>query len=92
MMDVRGAIQVMNPQNGLMEDKPVSIKMRAFFTKIGIGNWKPGEGEEPTIEYSAIYMKITVDGQDVFEYDPVAYKLIVNGEDLLADTRTALGK
>jgi len=37
-------------------------------------------------------MKITVDGQDVFEYDPVAYKLIVNGEDLLADTRTALGK
>ena len=92
MLDVRGVIQVMNPQTGLMEDKAVVVKMRAFFTKTGIGNWKPGEGEEPTIEYSAVYMRIDIDGQTVFEYDPIAYKLIVNGQDLLADTRAALGK
>jgi len=92
MLDVRGVVQVMNPQTGLMEDKSVVIKMRAHFTKVGIGNWKPGEGDQPSLEYSAVYMKITIDGQDVFEYDPFAYRLVVNGQDLLADTRAALGK
>jgi P2 family phage contractile tail tube protein len=92
MLDVRGVVQVMNPQTGIIEDKAVVIKMFAFFTKTSIGNWKPGEGDEPTLEYSAPYMKITIDGEDVFEFDSVAYKLVVNGEDLLADTRTALGK
>jgi len=92
MLDVRGVIQVMNPQTGLIEDKSVVVKMRVFFPKSAPGNWKPGEGDQPTIEYSAVYIKITIDGQDVLEYDPIAYKYIVNGQDLLADTRAALGK
>ena len=92
MIDVRGVVQQLNPQTGLMEDKSIIVKMRAFFYKVAPGNWKPGEGDQPSLEYSAVYMKITIDGQDVFEYDPFAYKLIVNGQDLLADTRAALGK
>jgi P2 family phage contractile tail tube protein len=44
----------------------------------------PGEQAEPEIPCSVQYLKVTLDGDVVFEADPAARVLIVNGTDLLA--------
>lgn len=92
MIEARGVIQRYNEQTGMIEDVPAIVKMRAFFSKVETGSWKAEEGDEPTLEYSAVYMKLVIDGEGVFEYDPVAYKYVVNGVDLLAERRRALGR
>ena len=90
-VDVRGSVQQYDTQSGKMEEFPVKIILRAFFKEASHPVYKAAQNEGPEFTFSAIYMKVTIDGEDVLEVDPMSYIYRVNGTDVLQQTKTNLG-
>ena len=56
-----------------------------------MGNFKQHENVEMESEFSALSMKIEVDGTEILEFDPTANIYRVNGEDKLSTYRQNIG-
>jgi P2 family phage contractile tail tube protein len=90
-VDVRGSVQRYNVRSGKMDEYPVQIVMRSFFTEIKHPTYKGAQNEGPEFTFNALYVKIVIDGEEVLEVDPMSYVYRVNGIDVLAQTKTNLG-
>ena len=91
MLDARASYQAYNAKSGEMEEKPIQVTMKAFITGIPMGTWKPAESEQVDVKFSAIYLKVVIDGEEVLEVDPLNYIYRANGKDILAQTRANIG-
>ena len=77
--------------SGLESEKPAKCFMRGTFKGVPLGTGQPSEGMEIETALSVNYIKLVVDGSDLFEIDVDNNIYIVDGEDLLAQYRQNLG-
>lgn len=76
---------------GLEAEKPAKCIMRGTFENIPLGTSQPNQAMEVETAISVSYVKLVVDGEELFEIDIDNNIYIVDGEDLLATFRQNLG-
>ncbi len=91
LLDARGSVQKYDPSTGQMRQFPCKFTMRAFFSELKAPEFKQGSDSGGEAKFSAHYMKLEIDGEEVFEIDQFNYIYKVNGEDVLAEVRENLG-
>lgn len=74
-------------------DTPVAVEVvvRGRHKEIDMGTAKPADGSPFKVETSISYYKLTMDGDDVLEFDFINMIEKVNGVDKLSKIRTAIG-
>jgi len=92
MLDIRASRATYFHDRGTIEDVPVVLKLRAFFVSTDNASLKVEGEDEKTLEYSAIYLKLTVNGEEILEIDPVNWVYNIQGNDIVSAVRRALGK
>lgn len=89
-VQVRGSLDSYDA-SGRSSEKPVKIALTVAFKSLPGGNYKQHENVEAETEYTAYYMKQTIDGQDIVEIDVLNNIYRANGQDLLANYNTNIG-
>jgi P2 family phage contractile tail tube protein len=69
----------------------VVVNMTGMIKQKEPGDWKAGDMNMPTFQYTLRYYKLTVDGREIYEIDKVNMVRKVNGVDQLATIRKAIG-
>jgi P2 family phage contractile tail tube protein len=69
----------------------VVVNMTGMIKQIEPGDWKAGDMNTPTFQYTLRYYKLTVAGREVYEIDKVNMIRRVDGVDQLAKIRQAIG-
>ena len=92
ILDLRGAIQNYDAGTGLLAVSPVVIVFRGLPHKRTLGKFEPGELTDSENEFGIDYLKITVDDEEVIEFDKLNYIFRVNGTDYMSDVKTAVGR
>ena len=90
-LDLRGAMQIFEAALGEYRQVPVKVVARCLPKKIGLGKLDKGSPTDSSSEFEIIYLKITIDYEDVIEIDKYNYICVVHGVDYLLQTRVALG-
>lgn len=89
-LQARASMQA-HEQGGVVREIPVVTIVTATFKNVPLGNQKQHDNVELEMSYSATYIKQTIDGEDVLEYDVLANIFKVGGVDLLAEYRNNTG-
>ena len=89
-MQLRGNLET-NTSDGLESEVAYVVYLNVRFKKTPMGNFKQHENVEMESEFSALSMKIEVDGTEILEFDPTANIYRVNGEDKLSTYRQNIG-
>lgn len=76
---------------GLEAEKPVKCFMKGTFENIPLGTSQPNQGMEVETTLSVSYIKLVVDGEELFEVDVDNNIYIVGGVDLMKQFRVNLG-
>lgn len=77
--------------NGISQQLPVKAEMRGFFTETPSGKLKGRENAEQDTTMSVHYYKLTVDDEDVIEFDVFNNILKIDGKDQLENYRANIG-
>lgn len=85
------AVTFRGAMEGGGETWPVIINMRGEYQEMDMGSWKKGENAQLKATLSLRYLKITINGKDLFNIDPVNGVLIMGGKDMRAAINSALG-
>ncbi len=91
ILDIRGAMQKYDSEEGTISTFPIKVTIRGFFKKVKLLGFKQGSDETTDVDYEANYLKIEVDDEEIVEIDKFNYIYRVDGEDLLAEVRETLG-
>ena len=70
---------------------PVKVVLRGLPMSLEPGKFEPGKVTDTTVEISAEYLKMTLNGKDVIEIDKYNYVAKIGDTDYLADVRSVLG-
>ncbi|MCE5315163.1 MAG: phage major tail tube protein [Armatimonadota bacterium] len=89
-LTVRAAVQVLDTSTGARITQNRTYFMRGFCNQLDLGTIKKGESMGNSTEFELNYIKMLVDGEDVFELDKFNMVYRVNGTDMLADVRNAI--
>ena len=89
-LQVRASIQIYEG-GGVIREAPVVVLLTGTFKKFPFGNFKQHDNAESESELSCTYVKQTIDGEDMIEFDVLANIYKVGGVDILADYRTNTG-
>ena len=90
-IELRGAVQRLNTATGVYGVQILKYVTRCTPKSSPLGTLAPSALQEPSAEFSVIYIKVFVDGRSYLEIDPYNYKYVVDGEDYLAAVRSGLG-
>lgn len=90
-LELRGSCQRYNSESGTLSSYPVKITTKAVPKKYGLGSFNIGKSSDAENEFEILYIKVTVDGDEVLELDKFAYIFRVDGTDYLESVRSDLG-
>lgn len=90
-LEIRGAQQMYDNKVGEVKIVPVKVVLRGLPMSLEPGKFEPGKATDTTVEISAEYLKMTLNGKDVIEIDKYNYVAKIGDTDYLADVRSALG-
>lgn len=90
-LDLRGAQQVYDSASSAYKVRPVKCIVRGVTKNTELGKLETGASTETATTIEVVYIKITIDGEDVLELDKYNYIYRVGGTDYLAELREALG-
>lgn len=90
-IELRGAVQVYDSALGTYDTVAQKFVLKAVPKKLGLGKLDVGVTQGTSSEFEITYIKILLDGKEVFELDKYNYICKIDGEDFLAGTREALG-
>lgn len=89
-LQVRGSLETYTT-TGRTEQVPVKVALTVASKGLPGGKFKQHDNVEAESEFTAYYMKVTIDGQDIAEIDVLNNIWKANGEDLLAEYNTNIG-
>jgi P2 family phage contractile tail tube protein len=89
--DCRGAFQDFDAASGQRTTRQVRVVVQGPVMKVDPGKFEQGANSGGSSDIEAMYLKIDIDGRNVFELDKLNYKCVIDGVDVLASIRTALG-
>ena len=75
---------------GVIENVPVKVKIRGFFSKRDTGNLKFEGSDEISLECDVHYLKFEVDGEELVEIDVVNWVYKIKGDDIISEIRRVL--
>lgn len=76
---------------GVSDEVPLTIYMRGFPHKSGVGGFKKGEDTEPETTFGINYYKLEIGGEEIIELDVLNNIYKVGGVDVLSERRSNLG-
>ncbi|MDR1471569.1 MAG: phage major tail tube protein [Synergistaceae bacterium] len=91
-LDMRGSIEQYDERTGGIATIPIKIAVFALPKNLSMGNLNVGTGSDTSTELECTYIKVTLDGREVIEFDRFNYIYRVHGTDYLASVRRDLGK
>jgi uncharacterized protein len=89
-LQVRGNLETYGSQGRMSEVSAVAM-LTVQFKSLPLGQYKPRDNAEFETDFAASYVKLTVDGEELVEFDVLANIYKAKGEDLLATFRGNLG-
>lgn len=89
-LQIRGNHETHNA-DGLAAQVPVVITVQGSWKKAGGFTFKPGEHGDTDDEVACTYLRVEVDGVELYEIDVLNNIYKVGGDDLLATMRQNLG-
>ncbi len=90
-IELRGAVQVYDSAAGTYGTIAQKIVLKAVPKNVGLGKLDVGTTQDTSSEFEVNYIKVFIDGKEVFELDKYNYICKIDGVDFLAETRKALG-
>ena len=90
LLQFRGAINNYDAGQGKFSKEAVVVDVRGVPAELAFGKFEQAAETETETKMHLDYLKLTVGGETVLEFDRFNYIYKVNGTDWLADTRTAL--
>lgn len=90
-LELHGAIQVHDAATGLINKPALKIRVNGMPVKFDMGKLDMGSPMDSQIDLELTYIKVTLDGKEVYEIDKLNFVSKVLGEDMLAPIRAALG-
>ena len=90
-LDFRGSVQTYDPDSGDFTSKYVKVVMKAIPKTFTPGNFDTATQMGTNLEAEVIYLKITIEGNELVEIDKLNYIYRVNGVDYLAKVRKDIG-
>ncbi|MDR1510428.1 MAG: phage major tail tube protein, partial [Synergistaceae bacterium] len=91
-LDMRGSIEQYNERTGDLSSFPMKVTVFGVPKNLNLGNLNVGTGSDTSTELECTYIKVTLDGREVIEFDRFNYIYRVHGKDYLASVRRDLGK
>ncbi len=89
-LTLRGSMQTIGQESFKVDSYGVKIVVRGRMTSTGLGKWARAKKGDPEVELEILYIKITIDGEDVLELDKLNFKYVVDGKDALAKIRSQI--
>lgn len=89
-LQLRGSILSYGAQ-GAQEEKPYVCIVTATFKNLPLGGFKQQEGIELDVDYSATYIKLSIDGVEHIEFDVMNNTYKIDGVDVLETYKANLG-
>lgn len=89
--DFRGSVQAYSPDSGEFTSKYVKAIMKAIPKTFTPGNFDTATQMGTSLEAEVIYLKITIEGNEIVEIDKLSYIYRVNRVDYLAKVRQDIG-
>ncbi|MCB2186942.1 MAG: phage major tail tube protein [Deltaproteobacteria bacterium] len=90
-LDCRGSMQYYDAGSGEYQPKPVQCVMKAIPKKAGLGKLEPGALMDTGMEFEVVYLKLSIEGNEIVEIDKLNYICKIDGTDYLAAVRGDLG-
>ncbi|WP_338842050.1 phage major tail tube protein [Paenibacillus glucanolyticus] len=90
-LEIRGSFSEFDNTRSAVANRAIKIVVRGFSKGLDLGTLAQNAATGTTNTIEAIYLKIFIDGQAVFELDKFNYICRINGQDVLIDIRKALG-
>lgn len=91
LLTFRSAMQQLDAADGVLESVPNKCVMKVLPKKGGLGKLEAGKPMDSEFEGEVIYLKLTIDDQELLEIDKLNCIYKVDGEDQLQTVRTHLG-
>lgn len=86
------AVNTYDSGKGTFRAQPQKIMLRGVPHKVTLGKLERASEMESEVTLGIDYIKISIDGSTVIEYDKFNFIFNVNGTDFFAGTRTATGR
>ncbi|MBU5672645.1 phage major tail tube protein [Paenibacillus brevis] len=90
-LEVRGAFKEFDKTKGYKVTKSIKVVARGFSKGIDLGTLVVNAATDTTNTIELTYLKIFIEGDEVFELDKFNYICRINGVDVQSDVRKALG-
>lgn len=90
-LELRGSQQKYDAANGIMGTTPVKITLRVMPKAVSLGTFSVGATTDSSSEFEVLYLKVTLDGNELMEIDKYNYVARFGGSDSLASVRSDLG-
>lgn len=84
---IRGAMQVTNPKTHEIQFKKIRVIIRGRNKGNNLGKMKQGESMDGGLKIGVTYLKVEIEGANMFELDKFNDTLVVDGEDQLKEIR-----
>ncbi|WP_050762420.1 phage major tail tube protein [Desulfarculus baarsii] len=91
-LTIRGSIQHYDAGTGEHATAPLKVVVKAAPKKTGLGKLDTGEQMDASAEFEVLYIKITLDDDEVLEIDKFNYICKIGDTDYLESVRADLGK
>ncbi len=90
-LTLRGALNNYETASGVPIQEAIKIVVRGLPQKMTLGKFERATETESESTLNLDYIKITVGGKELLEYDKFNFVFRVNGTDYMRGTRTAIG-
>lgn len=90
-IDCRGAFQVQDSGSGALNVQSVKIMMRVLPKDFELGKFEVAKMTDTTTSFEILYLKLTINKEDVMEIDKLNCMCNIGGTDLMSEVREALG-
>lgn len=91
-LQIYASVQNWEADDGSFKPVPCRVNCKAIPKKGGVGKFDVGKKMEPESEFEVVFLKMSINGQEVLEFDKINMKCAVNGTDYLAEVRSQLGQ
>lgn len=90
-LEIRGVFREFNNEKTVVGKQVIKIVVRGFSKGIDLGTLSPNAASDTTTSIEATYLKIFINGENVFELDKLNSICRINGVDHYEDIRKDLG-
>lgn len=90
-IELRGSQQTYDAANGILGSVPVKLTLRVMPKTVSLGSFNVGATTDSSSEFEVLYLKVTVNGEELVELDKYNYVARFGGQDALASVRSDLG-